>query len=813
MEPNASTDAVALPPPPPQGLSRIRELMSRAWSFYKANFKRLWPLFILGSIAETGLRLSYDDRTGQVQELVGSFDPSLGFIVGMVLLGIIVVLFFALSSLALMRSIVDIRNGDYQGIRSAYKKSLALFPAYILVAILGNLALIGGDFLLIIPGIIIAIYVSFGYLVLVDENKRGFSALLGSWELVSGKWWRTLGRFIVFTLAIGGIIMLAILALLLVALFGGYVLSGIAGAAKIAAIAVLVILFLAVMYLFAVPLGILFTFELYYDLKRVRGQSVPLPEGTNSKRRKLLIVSTVFGAVMIPLSIFFIIKVLPSLLERFEGKFAPAVYIPVRGELEYENRDFNLSAYYPKGWEAGESVSEGVQGTPGVLDVSFSPSTGADSGEALQLSASFLGFYPDASQEEEMRRGITELGVNYIQTSLSSAIPADEEPAVELVAFSTVPVAGVFAEKSEHIFTHQRKTYRAWIAGFYVHDRGYMALYLCEERACAPERFETFLAGLDPFYDHAVSGSDYRYESLDYGLEFTYPQDVLFMTTLRNEGVVAHLARSRDAQESTLIVTVEALKFSLNSVDFDDQVEEFRQELMAEESVSGVTGGRVEREGAEAAAAFDFTDRESPRKVVFIFNDGMLYRLMGSVRDEKEIAVFDKIASSFRVLPRADAVSESLRSSVGDYGITLALSPTESLGHFDDDHPLYKDTIHVVWMEPSSDTDQFHPRIFFVIPYVSPSSKAYLSKGFWNDVFASYEERLWWSSEDMTLRGYPAQCRRYLTKSASGTALINNACLIVKGSMVRVFTFTDDEKDFGSSWPRAKAILDSVELR
>jgi hypothetical protein len=58
-----------------------------------------------------------------------------------------------------------------------------------LVTILGFIALI-------VPGIIFAVWFSFGYFVLVFEDKRGVDALKTSKSYVKGKWWAVLGRFL-----------------------------------------------------------------------------------------------------------------------------------------------------------------------------------------------------------------------------------------------------------------------------------------------------------------------------------------------------------------------------------------------------------------------------------------------------------------------------------------------------------------------------------------------------------------------------------------------------------------------------------------
>jgi len=55
------------------------------------------------------------------------------------------------------------------------------------------LVIIGGFILLIVPGIIIAVLLSFSGTAFMLEDKRGPSALSRSKQLVRGNWWYVLG--------------------------------------------------------------------------------------------------------------------------------------------------------------------------------------------------------------------------------------------------------------------------------------------------------------------------------------------------------------------------------------------------------------------------------------------------------------------------------------------------------------------------------------------------------------------------------------------------------------------------------------------
>ncbi len=80
--------------------------------------------------------------------------------------------------------------------------TLAMLGSYLLISLLSGLAVAGGSIAFMIPGIWLTIVLLFAEYVFIDEEKKGFQALSRSAELVRGRWWGTLGRFILPGLAI-----------------------------------------------------------------------------------------------------------------------------------------------------------------------------------------------------------------------------------------------------------------------------------------------------------------------------------------------------------------------------------------------------------------------------------------------------------------------------------------------------------------------------------------------------------------------------------------------------------------------------------
>ncbi|MBT3538949.1 hypothetical protein HOF40_02975 [Candidatus Parcubacteria bacterium] len=81
------------------------------------------------------------------------------------------------------------------------KSSLGLLLPAILVSILSGLAIVGGLILLIIPGIIFAVWFMFSLHALMLDNKHTVDALKYSKSLVKGRWGEVLWKIILPTLA------------------------------------------------------------------------------------------------------------------------------------------------------------------------------------------------------------------------------------------------------------------------------------------------------------------------------------------------------------------------------------------------------------------------------------------------------------------------------------------------------------------------------------------------------------------------------------------------------------------------------------
>ncbi len=86
------------------------------------------------------------------------------------------------------------------GVIEAYKKAWGILLPFLWVYVLVSAIVAGGFLLLIIPGIVFAVWFFSANMVVLFEGKTGFDALIRSRELVRGKFWPVLIRKLVFWL-------------------------------------------------------------------------------------------------------------------------------------------------------------------------------------------------------------------------------------------------------------------------------------------------------------------------------------------------------------------------------------------------------------------------------------------------------------------------------------------------------------------------------------------------------------------------------------------------------------------------------------
>jgi hypothetical protein len=202
------------PPPPPSGGGGgtlpprgLGDILSTAFEVYKANATKLIvivaivvvPLALLTSLF-SNVVFDVDTTTVDIGgqpvttiETQGAFTALIAAAIGAV---IAFVMSFVLQA-AVMRAAAQAVIGDPVDAEASYRYGFKRLGSVILVSLLVGLILLGGFILLIIPGIIFAVFLAVTIPALVVENKRGTDALGRSWNLVKGAFWHVLGTIVV----------------------------------------------------------------------------------------------------------------------------------------------------------------------------------------------------------------------------------------------------------------------------------------------------------------------------------------------------------------------------------------------------------------------------------------------------------------------------------------------------------------------------------------------------------------------------------------------------------------------------------------
>lgn len=105
-------------------------------------------------------------------------------------------------SILLIELINKIYKNQSFNINELFQSSMKKIAIYFLVAILVGLVTMLGFILLIIPGIIFAVWYSFAEFIVVLEDKKGTETLKASKDLVRGRWGATFWRLVLPSLLV-----------------------------------------------------------------------------------------------------------------------------------------------------------------------------------------------------------------------------------------------------------------------------------------------------------------------------------------------------------------------------------------------------------------------------------------------------------------------------------------------------------------------------------------------------------------------------------------------------------------------------------
>ena len=151
-----------------------------------------------------------------------SFVPnSLLLFIIMIILGLLFSLVSTVSSIVnnaiIVQAVDDVNSGKKIHLDNLYRGTLKRFWSILFVILITGLVFIASVSLFFIPIIAVSVYLAFVMYTLVLEDKRGYDALVTSFNYVRGNWWAVFGRVISLS-----VISLSFMAFVLFAYIGIY---------------------------------------------------------------------------------------------------------------------------------------------------------------------------------------------------------------------------------------------------------------------------------------------------------------------------------------------------------------------------------------------------------------------------------------------------------------------------------------------------------------------------------------------------------------------------------------------------------------
>lgn len=105
-----------------------------------------------------------------------------------------------LISIAGVKAVQGVTTGKTLPTKEIFEYARKKFWLFAALTIILSLIELGGIILLVIPGIVFAVWYSFAKFIMIIEGKGIKASLKASKSLVTGRFWKVFGRIIVFTL-------------------------------------------------------------------------------------------------------------------------------------------------------------------------------------------------------------------------------------------------------------------------------------------------------------------------------------------------------------------------------------------------------------------------------------------------------------------------------------------------------------------------------------------------------------------------------------------------------------------------------------
>ena len=354
------------------------QLIGQSWQQFKAKWKDfikpylflLIPLVILIAVlaAYAVFRFVFDQSGLGASGAMSIVNVVLGLLGILALVAVIVL--SLLLPLVYFFLIKHLEEKEEHTVKQLFKKASKNFWPYLFILILSALVILGGIILLIIPGIMFAVWYSMAVLVFVFEGVRGWAALKRSRQLVKHYAWTIFARLLVFqvfilVLSLPNYILQATIAYLpsqIVLLWTLIIIVGIYS---------LVINFIIF------PLSCIYSYHIYNNLRRIKQKNSEAKSGMGFLK-KLGLVLLVFLLLSIMTSFSFMIS--------RENEEAVALRDDVRSTHQEE-----VLLYLEKYYETNSIYPDSLEDLTG-LELEYRIDPAFDQEYFYQLSSDGLNF-------------------------------------------------------------------------------------------------------------------------------------------------------------------------------------------------------------------------------------------------------------------------------------------------------------------------------------------------------------------------------------------------------------------------------------
>lgn len=189
-----------------ENLIKSVDLIKNSWAIYQKNVFKfieallyglmgLIPLIVVISLIAVYRYYGLYESTSFAVNLAVTILFLLAFVASF-----LIAIFYGLRSE--ITSILLLKN-NFTSVKENFKESKPYVVKFLGVSLLVFVLIIAWCFALLIPALIFAVYYGFAQYVLITENKRPFSAVERSYDLVRGYFWPVLGRLLlIFVLAL-----------------------------------------------------------------------------------------------------------------------------------------------------------------------------------------------------------------------------------------------------------------------------------------------------------------------------------------------------------------------------------------------------------------------------------------------------------------------------------------------------------------------------------------------------------------------------------------------------------------------------------